>query len=221
MECFIKKVFEGKEDETTHRQFVRFGKGSYEKRAVLSLHKTSKVKVKGSFEYANDFVLLAAELADINFSGIILSKEKLDLENERRKAGLYTYDVENIEGSKIKGIADTVYYLLLDAETPELKLKIKKKLPKPGKSGEKVDDKFCSLEAPIKFYPQIKESFFWDVPECKKCKAEHIYEITDLEIPKNEKDFAVIREKTKRKGKLIRKLEIDGRQEVKEKGFVA
>lgn len=220
MQSFIKKIFENKADEQVHGQFVRFGKGSYEKRAVISLHKTSKVKLKGSFEYANDFVLLVAELVDANFSGIILSKEHLDLGGEKKKAGSYSYDVENIDSSKVKEIADKVYCMLLNVETPEIKLKIKKKLPKPGKSGEKVDNKFCVLEAPIKFYPQIKEAFFWDA-DGKKLKAEHVYQISELIMPEGEKDFTVIREKTKRKGKIIRKLEIDKREQVKEKEFAA
>ena len=35
-------------------------------------------------------------------------------------------------------------------------------------------------------------------------------------MPKNETDFAVIREKTKRIGKIIRKIKIDDKEEIKE-----
>ena len=85
MECFIKEIFNGN-CERTHNQFVRFGKGKFENRAVLNLQKTSKIKLRGSFEWANDFVEIASELADIKFSGIILSKENLDLGNEKNKS---------------------------------------------------------------------------------------------------------------------------------------
>lgn len=219
MECFIKKIFRDEVDEDVHTKFVRFSKGIYKKRAVLSLQKSSKVKVKGSFEYANDFVLLVADLQNINFSGTILSKEHLDLEEEKKKSGVYSYNIE-INSEKIKDLKDRVYYFLLDVNTEEIKLKIKKKLPKPGKSEEgKVDDSFCVLEADLKFWSKIKETFFWDVPDCKKCKIEHMYEIKELIMPEREKDFEKIRLLSKRKGKIIRKLEIDKREQIKEKEF--
>ncbi len=222
MDCFIKKVFEKKIDEETHRKFVRFGRGVYGKKAMISLHKTAKVKLAGSFEFANDFVNLVSERGNFKFSGIILSREKLDLENEKKKSGIFNYEVSGLESQKIKEIKDKIYYMLLDADGADLTLKIKKKLPKPGKGeNAKVDDRFCQIEADLKYYPVIKQVFFWDIPDCKKVKAEHVFEITSLELPKGEKDFEQIRLETKRKGRIIRKLEIDSRQDVKEKEFEA
>jgi len=220
MECFIKKIFNGEVDKEVHEKFVRFGRGIYAGRAIISLHKTSRLKIKGSYEYANDFVLLASEF-NIRFSGIILSKEKLNLENEKKKSGLYSYEVSEIESEKVKALKDDIYYMLLDAENGNLKLKIKKKLPKPGKSGEgKIDDKFCVLEADLSLLSKVREGFFWDV-DGKKIKISHDYVIVDLILPKDEKDFAVIRERTKRKGKIIRKIEVDKREIKKEKEFEA
>lgn len=239
MDCFIKKIFVGKIDKEVHEKFVRFGRGSYERRALISLDKTSnKVKVKGSFEYANDFVSLVASLIDVKFSGIILSKERLGIENVKKKGGLYSYEV-GVDSGKINELKNRVFYFLLNTETPEIKLKIKKKIPKPGKSGGgKVDDKFCVLEADLKFLSEVKEMFFWDVPDCKKVKAEHTYVVRDLIMPepqelkipdgcqnskrilKGEKDFEMIRLETKRKGRIIRKLNIDGRDKVEEREFV-
>ena len=40
---FIKKIFTGKFDETVHRQFIRFGKGEYRRRALLNLWKTKNI----------------------------------------------------------------------------------------------------------------------------------------------------------------------------------
>lgn len=220
MGCFIKKIFENETDEKVHSQFVRFGKGVYEKRAVISLQKTSKIRLKGSYEFANDFVLLVSEMGNFNFSGIILSKEKLDLDNEKKKSGIYSYEV-NINSEKVKEIKDKIYYFLLNVDSESLKLKIKKKLPKPGKGEGKVDDKFCILETDLRFNEKIKNAFFWDVSDCKKVNAEHTYNIDSLEFPKGEKDPAQIRLKTKRKGKLTRKLEIDGREQLKSIDFEA
>ena len=52
---FIKKMFEGKIDDSVHRQFKRFSKGTFENRALVNLINSKSIKVKTSFEYANDF----------------------------------------------------------------------------------------------------------------------------------------------------------------------
>jgi hypothetical protein len=219
MECFIKKIWQGKGEEA-HNYFVRFSKGKFENRAVLNLQKSEKIKLRGSYEWANDFVKIISELADVKFSGIILSKENLELENKKKKSGINEYGVSDISSEKIKELKDKAYAMLLDAESSDLSLKMKKKLPKPGKSGGgKVDDKFCQLEADLKFWPQIKEAFM--LPECKKAKISHTFLIEEIILPQGEKDFAKIRELARRKGKIIRKMEIDGKESQEEKSFEA
>ena len=106
-----------------------------------------------------------------------------------------------------------VYSFLLNGEGEGITLKIKSKLPKPGKSEDKVDDKFCQLELDGKYYHAAKEDFFWDLPECKKAGIEHRYIITEIVLPKtNEKDYAKIREMARRKGKIIRIINADGKE---------
>jgi hypothetical protein len=220
MDCFIKKIFIRRTDESIHRQFVRFGKGTFPGRAALNLVRGEKIKLRGSFEYANDFVSLVSELGDAKFLGIILSKEELQGLTPKKKSAVLTYEVTGLSSGKIKEIAGKAYTMLLDAEGPGLSLKMKKKLPKPGKSGEaKIDDKFCILEADAKFWNQIKEAFMF--PECKKAKVKHTYIIDEIEMPKGEKDFEKIRLLSKRKGKLVRKTEIDGKEGIKEIEFEA
>jgi len=222
MESFIKKIFLGKEDEQVHLQFIRFGKGKFENRALLKLQKSSGIKLSGSFEYARDFAVLASELADVKFSGIIMSKEKLDFGNEKKKAEVFAYEVENISSEKIKEISPKAYVLLLDGEGQGIRLKCKKKLPMPGKSGTaKKDDKFCQIEADLKHWDKIKEAFFWDVPECKKVSISHDFVIESLIFPQGEKDFEKIRILTKRQGKIIRKIEANKKLLTYEKEFLA
>jgi len=231
MGCFIKKIWENKGEENgeVHKQFVRFGKGSFNNRAVLNLQKSEssgKIKLRGGFEWANDFVIMTSELAEVNFSGLILSKEKIpELEkySVKKKAGGFEYEIENLSSEKIKEIKDKVYCRLLDGEGDGISLKIKKKLPKPGKSGDsKGNDKFCSLEADLKYWPQIKDFFM--LPDCKKCKIAHNFVIEEIILPeeaKAEKDFAKIREMAKRKGRIVRNLEVDKQEKKEEKEFVA
>ncbi|MEK6849955.1 MAG: hypothetical protein AABX85_00075 [Nanoarchaeota archaeon] len=103
----------------------------------------------------------------------------------------------------------------------EILLKIKKSLPKPGKAEEKIDNKFCALDLDLKYLPQVKETFFWDVPDCKKAKIEHDVIIKEIEFPKNEKDPVKIRELAKRVGKIVRRINFDGKNAEKEYAIAA
>jgi len=218
MACFIKKVFEKKIDEQTRKQFVRFSRGSFSGRAALNLVKNEKIKLGGSFEFANDFSSFVSELdKNAKFSGIILSKEDLKL-GGRKKGEIFVNEIINLDSSKIKEIEDKAYSMLLDAEGNGISLKIKKKLPKPGKSGElKIDDKFCLIEADLRYWEKIKEFFM--LPECKKAKISHTIIVEDIIIDKNEKDFVKMRENAKKKGKIIRKMNIDKQETSEEKIF--
>ena len=55
----------------------------------------------------------------------------------------------------------------------------------------------------------------------KKAEIAHDFIITDLSIPKDEKDPLKMRENTIRKGKIIRRINVDGRNIVKESKFEA
>ena len=99
---FIKKNFENKVDDTVHRQFKRFSKGNFENRALVDIKVGSNVKVKTSFEYANDFArFMANTIKDkVKISGgVITTKDiKKDLDFEptvKQFAGVKTYLIEN------------------------------------------------------------------------------------------------------------------------------
>ncbi len=225
---FIKNIFNGEVDKKTRNQFVRFGKGIYENRAVIKLQKSKDIKVSSTFEYANDFVELIAEISDARFTGVILSKENLgeffksrDREVlESKKAGLYVHNVNEIESKIINEIKDKVYYFLLDAKADGIEFKCKKKLPKPGKGNAKVDGKFCVLRADLKYWPKIRDEFFPDVSEnAKKAVVRHTIEIENIKVQDGIKDFEQMRLLAKRQGKLTRFLEVDKKQEKKECEF--
>jgi len=216
---FIKKIVEGKVDEDTHKQFTRFGKGEYKGRFPLSLWKAKKIKVKGGFEFANDFVVLCASFGKCFVSGIAMSKKdisaimrenKIEGNSETKKGGLYYQNnipKQELTPEQIIALEKESYFTLFDLEGADFKLKMKKKLPKPGKDEDKIDDKFCQLEADPKYYEKIKEDFFWDLPESKKASIKHDVIIESIIMPEGEKDYAKIRELAKRKGKIIRKAE--------------
>jgi|TARA_Y100000310_G_scaffold167546_1_gene167346 hypothetical protein len=230
---FIKKIFEDKIDESVHSQFIKFGKGEYKGKFLLGFWKTKKIKVKASSEFANDLVLLCSSFGISKVSGIVLSKKNLselmsenniEGNSESKKGGLYYQN--NIHEQELKEdqlieLEKESYSVLLDMEGSDFKLKIKKKLPKPGKSEDKVDDNFCQLEADEKYSSKIKEDFFWDMPESKKIGITHNIIINEIVMPTDEKDYEKIRKLSKRKGKIIRKAIIEEKEIIKEKEFLA
>jgi len=219
MDCFIKKIFEDKDSKEAHNQFIRFGRGEYEGRAALSININKNIKISGSFEYTNDFIRLVADLGNFEFFGVILSKEKIDNLKGKEKLGIIEYEFKG-DSQDVKSIFEKAYYMLLNVNSNEIKLKTKSRLPKPGKSGDlKIDDKFVVLEADIKYLSKIKDCFFWDIEIRKKAKISHTYEIKEIIIPKGEKDFSKIRLLAKRKGKIIRKILYDGKEKIIEKNF--
>jgi hypothetical protein len=220
---FIKKLFQSNSDESVHRQFIRFGKGEYGRRALLSLRKTAgSVKLKSSFEFANDFVLFVSDLEKVSFNGNIWSKEEIPGLKGDKKSGKWVYEVEGFTSNQVKETANLAYFFLLNGEGSGIKLKIKAKLPKPGKGEDKIDDKFCQMEIDEKYYGKAKEDFFWDLPDGKKMSVEHRFVINEIVLPKtSEKDYALLREMSKRKGKIIRTADVDGKEIKKELSFEA
>ena len=212
MNSFLKKVIDGKIDSDCHRYFVRFGMGIYNRRFLLRFSKGKKIKLKGSFELANDFVNFVRENKEVKYSGRIFTKDKISGKEGKKKAGVFLYEVEN---SDLQGF-ENAYFYLLNIDDPEIKLKIKKALPKPGKDAEKIDDGFCIMELDLKFWSKVKEAFFWDVPDGKKGEIDHNLLITDIVFPQGEKDPVKIRELAKRKGTIIRKITVDGSETKKE-----
>ena len=219
MESFLKNVLTNKGNEYTHRYFVRFGKGQYNRRFLISLDRgASKIKIRASFELANDIVNFVNEInKNLKFSGKILIKDKVSGLEGKKKAGFFVYEISE---SSIEQF-ENAYYYLLDVNHSEIILKIKKSLPKPGKAEKKIDDKFCALDLDLKYLPQVKETFFWDVPDCKKAKIEHDVIIKEIEFPKNEKDPVKVRELAKRIGKIVRRINFDGKDTAKEYAIAA
>ncbi len=228
MTNFIKKIFDGKNDESVHSKFIRFGKGDYRGRFLISLNRGSKIKIKTSFEFANDLASICSKFGDCKVSGIVLSKEdisnimsqnNIEGNSETKKGGLYyqnNISSQELKGKQLEILEKASYSAMLDVEGDGFSLKTKKKLPKPGKDEKKIDDKFCQMEIDVKYLGLIREDFFWDMPEAKKISVSHQVIINQIEISKGEKDFAKARESAKRIGKIIRIANVDGKEIRKE-----
>ncbi len=218
---FIKKIFEKKVDELVHHQFIRFGIGDYE-RALITLTKGKDLKIKTSYDLANDIFAIIAENIKENadVSGEIISNKdfekelEIEIKNYSKRGNLYTAELKTtLKPEQLKEIYQKFKFdfLLLSVNSKNFKLSTSKSLPKPG---GKIKDNFCSAILPL----SLLDEFAFDIKQdFKQLKITHKYIITEIIIPDNVKnDFTLARLKAKRKGKLIRTLEIDGKQLIKE-----
>ncbi len=235
---FIKKIFDKNIDEDVHLQFQKFGKGEFKDRAIIKAKESKgKYTISTTSEFAREFVKeTAIKLGDEKtlVKGVIVSTLSLDDElefiNKKQFMGVKQYVIEKeMSGREILELLEkfpkVFFALSFSAKKDDTVLKIKAKAPKSAKPSSKGDEKpnpdFCRIVTRDK---KIGESFVFEKPDFKNAEISHDFIITGLIIPesvKGEKDFSKIREMAKRKGKVIRKAEIDGQEIVKESEFEA
>jgi hypothetical protein len=228
---FIKRVHDRDFNEEVHLQFQKFSKGEFKNRAIISAKFSGgKYTINTSAEFTNGLVKEVAEKLGskrTKVSGVIVStldlKKDLKFKEIKQFQGVKRYIIEDeMSGSEIidliKKFPKAFFALSFDAGD-ETVLKIKAKAPKSGKPGTKGEDTpkpdFCKLITKDK---KIAESFIFEKPEFKSANIVHDFLIENIQIPdelKDEKDFAIIREKALRIGKILRKAEIDGEKFVK------
>ena len=232
---FIKKVFEGKNDELVHLQFQKFSKGEFRNRALIRVKGSGKkFTINTSAEFANELVRIMAEKLGgekTNVTGAIVSTNDLtgeiEFKEKKQFQGVKRYLIDGeFSGENILNLLNKLpkTFFALSFSVGENQLKIKPKAPKsgkPGKGDEKPKADFCKLVTTDK---EIARNFIFEDKEFKEAEINHTFFIDSIVIPdemKNEKDFALIREKSKRKGRIVREANIDGLVVKEEKGFEA
>lgn len=237
MECFIKKIFNGKRDSWTHVQFQRFSRGEFKDRAILVIKNLNgKYSISSTPEYANEMVFSLAEKNrndKIKVNGSIFStkdlKNELNFSSLKQFMGIKQYKIDNeMTGNQILEVCEKYpkSFIAFSFKTKNDELKIKDKAPKSAKPSNKAEEApkidFCKLKTSDK---KLVEDFVFDdeiKENWKKIEIKHDFLITDIIIPdelKNEKDFAKIRENADRKGKIVREIDIDGKKIRKEIDF--
>lgn len=232
---FIKKIFEDKVDKLVHLQFQKFSKGNFKNKALIKASNSKgNYKIATGYEYANEFVRMVAEKLGNDKTkitgGIITTFDltgKLDFKDKKQFMGVkqYVLDTE-MTGKEILNLLDKFpfAFMALSFKTNDTELKIKPKAPKSAKPSTKGDARpnpdFCKLTTTDK---NLVKNILFDInlDDFKKVEVSHEFRIEDLILPKGEKDSAKIRELTQRKGTIIRKMNVDEKDVVKEKDFVA
>lgn len=231
---FIKKIVDGQLDESIHLQFMKFSKGEFRDRAMIKAkHSGKKYTINTTAEFANELVKFVAEKLGsekTRITGAIVStsdlKDKLDFKEIKQFQGVKRYLVDKeMSGEEISSLLEefpkTFFALSFSTDKENTILKIKPKAPKSGKPGKgdeepKID--FCKI---ITEDPIVGKSFVFEKPEFKEAIIKHVFFITDIVKPKDEKDFSKIREMSKRKGKIVRISNIDGNEMKKDIEFEA
>ncbi len=233
METFLKKVIEGNVDELAHIQFMKFSKGQFKDKAVVKIKKTgNKYNISTSPEYANDLVREVGKKIEGKtlVTGAIISTqnldEEIDFKDKTQFQGVKKYLIEKeMSKEEVLKLCEKFpkLFLALSFKTKDSELKIKPKAPKTGKPSSKEENKpktnFCKLKTTDK---ELAKGFLFDVSQdFKEAYFIHDYLINELAIPEYETDPKVMREKTTRKGKILRKIEVDGKKTEKEIEFQA
>ncbi|HZX12333.1 MAG TPA: hypothetical protein VFE88_02655 [Candidatus Nanoarchaeia archaeon] len=231
---FIRKIFEGTTDESVHKQFTRYGKGTYENRALITITKTKNLtKIKTSFEFAGELALSLAEHLQGKTrvtGGVITTK---DIKNElpftpagqKQFAGVKTYLLDTDMDKQaindlFKNFSQALILLSFKTEQGELKTKVKSPTSaKPGKSGDKRPKAdFCALSTTTN---NISEDLAFDIKEeYHLLEISHTYTITSLSVPKEyERGLEQSRLHAKRRGTILRKVFVDGKEHTDQHDF--
>lgn len=232
---FIKKIFDGESDNLVHLQFQKFSKGEFRNKAIIEAKKSgNKYAIKTSPEFANELVRIMAEKLGqekTKVTGAIVStldlKDDLEFKDIKQFQGVKRYIIDNeMSGEGILELIEKFpkNFFALSFSVGDDILKIKPKAPKsgkPGKGDEAPKADFCSIKTTDS---KIGESFIFEDSNFKKAMVKHTFLIEEIVISeelKKTNDFARMREEAKRKGKIIREIDIDGKKEKKEKEFEA
>lgn len=233
MTTFIKKIFDGDVDELVHLQFQKFSRGSFRDRALVKASRSAKgYSISTTAEYANDLVRLMAHKLGSNsteISGVVVSTlnlgDKIPSTGLKQFMGIKQYVISgSMRGTEIIALLNNApeAFFALTFNAGDTVLKIKPKAPKSAKpstseSGPKVD--FCSVKTSDGSL--IQELVFGAPTNWKSIEVNHTLNITDIEIPSSAKSPEEMRKLAKRKGTIIRRMVIDGKEHVSEKAFSA
>ena len=237
MEFFIKKIFEGKTDDLVHLQFQKFSRGEFKHRAMIIAKAGKEFRINTTPEFANEFVRYLAEMlgsGSTNVQGIVVSTRnltgELDFQDKKQFMGVKQYVInKSMTGNQILDLCNKLpnSFIGLSFKVGETELNIKPKAPKSAKPSTKGESSpkvnFCKLKTNDN---KLINSLIFDseAKGFKQIEISHDFIINEIFVSDKLKkeagdDFAKIKEMALKKGKIIRRLNIDGKEIVKEKEF--
>jgi hypothetical protein len=190
-----------------------------------------KYNISTTSEFANELVKIVAEKIgedETKVTGAIISTldldDEIDFKNKKQFMGVKQYIIDkNMTGHEILNLVNKLpkvfFALSFSGKGDILKIKPKaSKSAKPKTREETPKPDFCKLTTSDE---RIAKDFVFEKSNFKDAEISHDFIIKELIVPKDEKDFAIAREKAKRKGIIIRRATIDGVKSASEKEFEA
>jgi hypothetical protein len=239
---FIEKIFLGKPDHLIHLQFQKFSRGVFTNRALITAKKSgNKYTISTSAEFGNELVIEVARklgekrtmvtggiISTVNLKEIPQYAHILANATVKQFQGVKNYSINaELSGKEVVQIVEAFpkAFFGLSFKTDDTELKIKAKAPKSAKPKNKDEEKpkadFCKL---VTTDENLGKGFVFEKHNFSKASIVHTFVIDSIEVPEHLKkstDFQLVREESKRKGKIIRDAEIDDEKLKKEINFEA
>lgn len=229
---FIKELLEGSTDDWIHQRFIKFSRGEFDGAAFKIKKSKNKLQITATCDYVTllGWILTKNCSSDIDVKGAIIARDDIqtdvegvmDVNRSKNRKGVYTVDVSGTVNSA--ALADLYKrmpgaYFLLNLKTDGQTLKSKGKLPKPG---SKVNYTFCRLSLDNSGLAEVMAQLFFDFDGelSEEASVSHKYVIEKVVAPEGVKDPAKIRLEGKRKGKIVRTVEVDGKSKVTEQNLL-
>jgi hypothetical protein len=224
-----------------HLQFQKFSRGEFKDRAIVKVKRVKdKYTISTTAEFANELVKSVAEklgnektkitggiISTVNLKEIPEYKEFLKSATVKQFQGVKNFQINSeMSGNEIVKIINAFpkAFFALSFSAGDSTLKIKPKAPKsskPKNKDEAPNPDFCKL---ITTDEKLAKEFVFENIPFKDANISHDFLIDSIVVPnelKNEKDFAIVREKSHRKGRIVRKTVIDGKESRVEVEFEA
>ncbi|RMD45493.1 hypothetical protein D6829_02095 [Candidatus Pacearchaeota archaeon] len=225
---FIKKIFSKNFDDEVHSEFMKFGRGEFDNRFLVNaIKQAGKWVIKTGPEYVNYLVKKHLEKVGetIFVKGIIVTTKKI----EEDDLGFRVVKISNFQGIRkiqIEAEVETKKILDLMSRYPRafyalsfsgdnFSIKVKAKAPKSGKPGKEMQEgpkaDFCTLKTSD---DEVIRELFFDVENFDEAGASHKVIIESIVYPPNVASLSPeeIRKKSKRKGRIIRTITVDGKR---------
>lgn len=231
----IKKIFDGIFDEDVYASFLKFGKGEYKNKFLIEGKKqATNWSIKTGTEDVNFLSRKCLEKigGKVLVKGVVVST--IDLRNE---AEFEIKKVSNFQGVRkhiVDGEVNSKDIISLMDKYPKaffalsfkgdgFILKTKPKSPTSGKPGKEKDGgakaDFCTLKTNDELF--VNELFF-DVDNFNSVRVNHTIIVNEIVYPENIKELTPkeVREQAKRKGVVIRNVNVDGVIKTSEANFI-
>lgn len=218
---YIKRIIDGGPPEWVHSLFTRYGRGEYTGPSCEIKIKAA-AGFKSTYDYAHAFGhALCFGGGTFKAKGCLYSKldfrrqlEDVGIgftDNSSPKKGYFVADIdgEDIDAGVLKSMYEAVPWAtaLLSMSGDAGRIKSKKKPPKPGK--EKALDFVSGSIKDEASISAMNELVLFEPVDYNMARIVNTYVIESLDIPDG-MDAAKARIEAKRRGKLIREVELDG-----------